>query len=173
MELQELRVKLYAMKEPAILLEDGRILTYESLCDLEHEDFLAIAESCTNLIVDRVLIPDSVTPLNIGDYLKLAHEVVNDNARYLEKPADLYEVVAAVVEDENGHIPKKDIFEDYFEGIYNDYETFAHERFEELVLPEVPDYLHEYLDEEKWTISLEWDFRVYDLPYGQVAIFHN
>ena len=173
MKLHEAIAEFGLLNEPALLLNDGRILNYADMLRLEEADYINIFENGSSEIYDRNLIPDSVARLNILDYVKLARNVVLEDSRSIQRDLTLYDVVYAVVEDENGHLPLPTFFSENFEGIYNDFDAYARERFEELVLPEVPDYLHAYLDEEKWTDHLEWDFSVYDLPTGEVAIFHN
>lgn len=173
MELHKAIAEFGTLNEPALLLNDGRILNYGDILSLEESEYFNIFESGSSAIYDRNLIPDSVAPLNIIDYMKLALDVAKTDSRCIQDDLDLYQVVFAVVEDENGHIPNKSFFDYNFEGIYNDFESYADELFYNLIVPEIPDYLVDFFDFEKWTNSLEWDYRVYDLPTGHVAVFHN
>lgn len=172
--------ELEALEVPSVLLSDERIITHESLQELEHEELQALREALKTSIIARNLIPECVEGKDVIEYLEASHEIVSFNLVYLCDYADgsdealLYQIIELFVANNNGYVDDLSNFGESFRGVYTDFADYATELADGIgLLKGVDETLARYFDWDSWTNDLSHDYTELDLPSGDVAIFSN
>ena len=166
--------ELEKLEVPAVLLEDGRIITGETLQEVHIEEYNATIETIKKGVAARHLIPACVKDEELGEYLEFSYEVVSKDNFWLEDDALLHKIVFFYVEANLGYRMSVDNFDDSFHGLWEDFETFAYDTADILELrTQTPEELENYIDWEGWISDLKLDYTEQYLPNGLVAIFRD
>ena len=156
------------VEEPAVKLDNGWVITADSFKYLEDVDRQAL--SLDTDVEERYLVPEYLKAKDLEEYFDLIEDVQADS--YIDDDVML-EVIIKVIDNGWGYVPGSTYFRDNFCGVWEDFQSYANELIDELVMPELPEHLQNYFDEAAWARDLEHDYTVLDLPSGYVAVFRD
>ena len=167
--------ELEQLEVPAVLLEDGRIITGETLQEVHIEEYNDIIEAIKKGVAARHLIPECVLSDELDVYLEFDAEIVAKDNFWLEDAKLLHKIVFDfVVNWSSWGVPEVRDFDESFSGIWEDFKTFAYDIADNLELREqTPEALENYIDWEAWISDLKLGFTELALPNGHVAIFQD